>query len=68
MAENEDKDHFYEHLDLELGRVPSPNKLLFLGDLNARVGIDHVAWSGVIGQHGYGRMNDNGHRLLSFCS
>ena len=68
MAENEDKDRFYEHLDLELNRVPSTDKLLLLGDFNARVGTDHVAWSGVIGRHGCGRMNDNGHRLLSLCS
>ena len=64
MAENEDKDRFYEHLDLELNRVPSTDKLLLLGDFNARVGTDHVAWSGVIGGHGCGRVNDNGHRLL----
>ena len=65
MTENEDKGHFYEHLELELNRVPSIDKLLLLGDFNAKVGTDHMACSGVIGRHGCGRMNDNGHRLLS---
>ena len=68
MAESEDKDQFYEQLDQELNRVPSTDKLLLMGDFNARVGTDHMAWSGVIGRHGCGNMNDNGHRLLSLCS
>ena len=68
LASDEDKDLFYEMVDAELQRVPIHDKLLLLGDFNARVGTDHVAWEGVMGRHGIGKVNSNGHRLLSFCS
>ena len=44
-----------------LGISPIPN-----GDLNARVGTEHLVWRKVIGQHGMGmKLNHNGLRLLS---
>ena len=48
--------------------MPFTDKLLLLGDFNAREGTDHLAWSGVIGRHCCRNMNDNSHRLLSLCS
>ena len=68
LATDEDKDSFYELIDAEIQRVPAADKLILLGDFNARVGTDNVAWEGVMGRHGIGKMNSNGHRLLSFCS
>ena len=67
-AETEAKERFYEQLDAEISRVPFADKLILLGDFNARVGTEHLAWAGVIGRHGTGKMNDNGHRLLSLCA
>ena len=64
----EDKDDFYDCLDEEIRRVDSGDKLFILGDLNARVGSDRLAWSRVMGGHGIGRINSNGHRLLSLCA
>ena len=68
VSSEEDKDLFYNCLDEEIRQVCRTDKLFVLGDLNARVGRDNLAWSGVMGGHGMGKMNSNGHRLLSFCA
>ncbi|XP_046846769.1 uncharacterized protein LOC124440415 [Xenia sp. Carnegie-2017] len=61
------KDRFYEDLDTMLSSVRSTDKLILLGDFNARVGRDS-AWDGVIGKSGVGKCNSNGLRLLELCS
>ena len=38
-----------------------------MGDLNAKIGEDNEGWQKVMGQHGLGRMNENGERLATFC-
>ena len=63
-----DKDCFYDSLASELNRVPAADKIVLLGDFNARVGTKHDVWGGVMGRHGTGSCNDNGLRLLSLCS
>ena len=68
LGTEEDKDSFYECLDAELQRVPRSDKIIMLGDFNARVGSSYFAWRGVIGHHGLGKANSNGHRLLSLCA
>ena len=67
-ATQEDKDSFYEQLDAELQHTPLSDKIIILGDFNARVGSSYLTWAGVIGNHGYGKIDANGHRLLSLCS
>ncbi|VDM06336.1 unnamed protein product [Schistocephalus solidus] len=62
------KDKFYEDLHALLATVPKLDKLIALGDLNARVGTDHAAWQGVLGLHGLGSCNDNGLLLLRTCA
>lgn len=64
----DDKDAFYEQLDSEIQRTSVSDKLIVLGDFNARVGCSCQAWEGVIGRHGTGKVNANGHRLLSLCA
>jgi hypothetical protein len=64
----ENKEVFYQQLDLAVSRVPPRDKLIIMGDLNARIGSNHTAWSGIIGQHGIGLENSNGKLLLSLCS
>lgn len=62
------KEQFYAELDNILKSTPSSDKLILLGDFNARVGRDHEQWNGVIGRHGVGKMNSNGLLLLSKCA
>lgn len=65
---DEAKDRFYEELDSTIKSVPKTDKLILLGDFNARVGSDHQAWDGVIGKNGIGKCNSNGLLLLQTCS
>ena len=62
------KDQFYEQLDALIAAVPKSEKLIILGDFNARVGTDRHTWPGVIGQQGTGRCNRNGLLLLQTCT
>ena len=68
IASEERKDEFYNSLDEEIRAVNSADKLIILGDFNARVGCEYLAWSNVVGQHGLGNLNSNGHRLLTLCA
>ncbi|VDL94764.1 unnamed protein product [Schistocephalus solidus] len=62
------KDKFYEDLHALLATVPKEDKLIVLGDFNARVGTDHAAWQGVLGPHSLSCCNDNGLLLLRTCA
>ena len=64
----EEKELFYQQLSSLLRTVPKEDKLLLLGDFNARVGKDSQAWPEVIGPHGMGQENSNGQLLLTFCA
>nr|VZI49685.1 unnamed protein product [Spirometra erinaceieuropaei] len=62
------RDKFYEDLHALLATVSKADKLIVLGDFNARVGTDHTAWRGVLGPHGLRGSNDNGLLLLRACA
>ena len=68
QASSETKDAFYESLSDTINTVPSCEQLYLLGDFNARVGKNHDAWPNALGHFGVGNMNENGERLLDFCS
>ena len=59
------KDCFYDTLYSTLRRILQDDKILLLGDFNARVGRNRDIWYGVIGHHGVGSMNSSSLRLLS---
>ena len=63
---DETKDAFYEELD-SLIASSKTDKLILLGDFNARVGTDYQTWPDAIGRHGVGKCNSNGHLLLRLC-
>nr|VZI50405.1 unnamed protein product [Spirometra erinaceieuropaei] len=62
------RDKFYEKLHAFLATVSKTEKLIVLGDFNARVGTDHTAWRGVLGAHGLRGSNDNGLLLFRTCA
>ena len=65
---DEDKDAFYRLLTTTIDKVPTADKLIVLGDFNARVGKDFSTYDGVMGKHGKGNKNSNGDLLLSLCT
>ena len=67
-SEEQAKDAFYNCLHETLQSIPTGDKIILMGDMNARVGSRHHLWEGVLGHHGVGSCNDNGLRLLSLCT
>ena len=65
--DNETKEIFYCSLESLLSEVPAADKLILLGDFNARVGKDQNAWRQTLGKFGRGKMNSNGEMLLTKC-
>ena len=66
--DNETKDGFYALLQEVVDKAPRGDKVMMMGDFNARVGNDAEEWNGVIGRHGEGVKNDSGSRLLMFSA
>ena len=67
-SDDETKDHYYVMLRSTLMQVTRSKKLIVHGDFNARIDSDSTIWGNVIGKHGVGNINSNGHRLLILCS
>lgn len=62
------KDEFYDTLANIIRNIPKSHSIILAGDFNARVGRNYNTWNGVIGQHGTGKENENGLRLLQLCA
>lgn len=67
-SDSDVKESFYQSLRAEINSVSQHDKLMLLGDFNARVGRDHLVWPGIIDKQGVGNMNSNGQLLLDLCS
>ena len=65
---DENKEAFYNQLASVLSGIPRTNKLLLIGDFNARMGRDNDMWPLVMGKRGIGKYNSNGEFLLALCS
>ena len=64
---DESKEEFYEQLQQEVEATPRHDVLIVMEDLNAKIGQNNEGWEKVMGQHGLGRMNENGERSATFC-
>jgi hypothetical protein len=62
-----EKKEYYRSLSDVVGRVRAADKLVILGDFNARVGGDHELYGPALGKFGKGSCNSNGELLLNFC-
>ena len=63
---DENKEAFFNQLASVLSGIPRTDKLLLIGDGNARIGRDHDKWPLVMGKHGTG--NSSGELLLALRS
>ncbi|KAK2190451.1 hypothetical protein NP493_81g01006 [Ridgeia piscesae] len=59
---------FYNQLASVLSGIPRTDKLLLIGDFNARIGRENDKWPLVMGKHGIWKCNSNGELLLALCS
>ena len=72
MCADEEEDRFYDDFDQIIKQTPLSDKLVILGDFNAREGkqlyIYYKNWVGLLGRHGVGKLNSNGLLLPSKCA
>ena len=64
---DEENGHFYESLNAVVN-TDKQDRMVVLGDLNARVGSDWELRPYVLGKHGIGKMNSRGFMLLEFST
>ena len=65
---DENKEVFYNQLASVLSGISHTDKLLLIGDFNARIGRENDKWPLVMGKHGIGKCNSDGELLLALCS
>ena len=64
----ENKESFYGLLRGTLRNIPFTDKLLLIGDLNARIGRENDKWPSALGKYGIGECISNGEVLVAICS
>ena len=66
-ASKEDREEFYNQLQLIIDNATPKQEILILGDLNARVGNSKDRYFGAVGKEGESRISPNGELLLDLC-
>ena len=66
-ATDDEKDEFYDQLQVTVDKCNRHDAVIVLGDLNTKVGDENKDMEEIIGKHGLGSRNDNGNRLCDFC-
>ncbi|XP_046998241.1 craniofacial development protein 2-like [Schistocerca americana] len=67
-SDEDTMNQFYHQLNSTVSKIPIKDKLILLGDFNARVGRDNRFWRDVMGKQGVGNCNANGLLLLGLCA
>ena len=67
-VEEEKKDDFYQQLQAVLDRRGAKDITIFMGDFNAKIGINNTGYGDIMGTHGLGQMNENGERFADLCA
>ena len=67
FREVEEKVQFYHTLDEVVNKLPVHDVQIIIGDFNAQVDTN-AAYKEFVGINAIGTLNDNGKRLLRFCS
>ena len=65
---DEEKERLYENLKTIIRKTARHDKLILLGDFNARVRSDLIAWERFIGHRVVENENSNGFLLLTMCA
>ena len=60
----DEKASFIDSIEREI----TSERVIIMGDMNAKVGENQKGWDGVLGAHGYGRRDKEGEMLLEMCS
>ena len=64
----ENNETFYSQIKGTLVNIPSTDKLLLIGDFNARKGGENDKWHSALGKYGIGKCNFNGDLLVALCT
>ena len=65
---NQTREEFYELLGQTFQKITRTDKVIILGDFNARIGDDFTSWPIALGKFGRNKSNSNGEQLLSICT
>lgn len=68
IAEDGDKDNFYNILQAAMETIPTPDEIIVQGDFNSKVGSKNKGRGRTMGKEGIGYITDNGRRLCDFAT
>ncbi|KAL8605837.1 hypothetical protein ACOMHN_051446 [Nucella lapillus] len=68
VANADDKEEFYDHLQATIDRAPKRDLKIVMGDMNAKVGANNSDKELIMGKHGMGEQNENGELFTDFCT
>ena len=65
---DENNETFYSQQKGTLRNISSTDKIVLIGDFNARIGTKNDKWPSALGKYGTGKCNSNGELLLALCT